>query len=524
MGAYSTSLLESTTYVFNPTLITSIACACACAIVSPDARAVSTDARAVSTDANAGSTAPPAVAPELADEFANEVAVVVGEAPGDYLKARRQLEASPALAAPSIERRLADGTLNPAKRRRLLHTLVTIQPLKASPWLRDELHAALATGQDGGPWLSLLRRLPDQGESALITLVGDPKLPVAARGSLLEALVSTSSNPAGFVPLVGRGHRQLERTLRRLLRTRAKLDPTVRAQLLAALDAQIGRGDVPPGVALLRGAIGPVEGAVQAKLIELAVAPETPFDVAVACLSVLAAPRRGSSPPGLLAFAREHLAPARRVETSSTIVGAFALAALRDDDTRALITEFDLLDAEEPRLYALALRRGALGSTGEWLADALDNPWPEVQLAAIERVGTPCDPEAVAVLARRADMVNDPAPTVERAAIRGLGRCGTDAVGRLADLMSKTALPPWKRADAASQVVRVAPERAFEVGEMMRGADDPLSSALLQSLQSLEAPSDELVESACRLASERKQLRAQARRTLKAWGAVERCP
>ncbi len=515
VGAYSTSLLDSTSPVLYHALIASIAGVSV--LGGPNPAAVGAPSGRASSPSSAPSST--AAAPED-----NDVAIVLDEVQGDYLAARARLEASPALAAPAIERRLGDRTLDPAQRRRLLHTLVAIQPLRASPWLRDELRVALTTGQDDAPWRSLLSRLPDRGEATLIDLVGDPKLPVAARASLLEPLVSASSNPARFAPLVGRGNRQLERVLRRLLRSRAKLDPAARSQLVTALDDQISAGLAPAGVVLLRGAIGSITGATRAKIIELAVSADTPFDVAVACLSVLAAPPRGPSPPEFLAFARDHLSPARRADTSSTIFSAFALAALDDADARALIAEFDLLDTEEPRLYALALGRGSLDDPARaWLHDALDNPWPEVQLAAIGRIDAPCDPSVIAALLRTAERTDDPGPTVERAAIRSLGRCGADALKPLTALMSNPALPPWKRADAATQVILVAPERADDVAAMMRGPDDSVSLALLEALRSLRAPSDALVDSACHLRSEREQLKAPARRSLKAWGALRRC-
>jgi hypothetical protein len=202
---------------------------------------------------------------------------------------------------------------------------------------------------------------------------------------------------------------------------------------------------------------------------------------------------------------------------------SFALAALAEEDTTTLIEEFNLLRAQDPRLRALALRRGKLMSASPWLEEALDNPWPEVRLAALGRVAAPCEPATIATLAKEATGTEDANAAVERASIRALARCDSAGLGTLTDLMAQTGLPPWKRAEAAIQVLFVAPERAETIATMLRDSDDSVALALIEALRSIETPSDPLVASACHLSSERPPLQAAARRTLKAWRALSRC-
>ncbi|MGB1699598.1 MAG: hypothetical protein ACPHRO_06585, partial [Nannocystaceae bacterium] len=260
--------------------------------------------------------------------------------------------------------------------------------------------------------------------------------------------------------------------------------------------------------------------------IALATSSTSSFDVSIACLAVLGdlASTWDASPPSLLNFARTHLAPERRDQAASALLGGFALTTLADADARTLIAELDLLSVEDPRLHALALQRADLGPMHRWLATALEDPWPEVQLAAMARIQAPCSPEILTTLATEARAESTALRKVERAAIRSLGRCGPSAVPPLGDLMSDTSLAPWKRADAAAQIARLDPRRVVDVAALMSDGDDALVVAILQALQSVDDPPTDLVRAACRLTAERPKIEADARRTLKAWGARDRCP
>ncbi|MBV1861033.1 MAG: hypothetical protein KUG77_21630 [Nannocystaceae bacterium] len=94
-----------------------------------------------------------------------------------------------------------------------------------------------------------------------------------------------------------------------------------------------------------------------------------------------------------------------------------------------------------------------------WLPTALDNPWPQVRQAALERVTAPCSDETIDLLWGRGSATGEGGDTdraTARAAVSGLGRCAS-ASGKkaLRSILVNANGDIELRAEAARQLARL---------------------------------------------------------------------
>lgn len=393
-----------------------------------------------------------------------------------YLQARAALAEHPQATRPLViekldaldarEAALRAGTRDPTKteafgeidrdRSRLVALLAEMRDPADAGRFAAQLRSALREDRPADPWLPLLLGLGPAAVPELARLVADNELELDVRQSLLDELVSIT--PAEQLPALtaqlGRGQRELDRSLRRSLTRRARSSASEAAALVAALDATIAdearAADARAASVLVRATIAPEPAWLQS-LAVLASDDDAPFALRVATLSVLEG--RGDIAQ-MQALARLHLAPERRSQQRSEVLATLALRALPGDAARGLVEQFKLRKARAPRLAEIAWRLAKVEAGAKWINQALTNPWPQVRIAALQRVQGPCDPAPRRTLAARAGPRSgggDPDAAVARAAVEALGRCGD--LDALTDLLDETGIGFEQRGVVARSLI-----------------------------------------------------------------------
>ncbi len=495
------------------------------------------------------SPAPVAVTPAYGDAQADADLDVVLEGRGrEYLEARARLEAQPGVAAPRVAARLRRVPApNAAEERRLLALLAGMarpedlemfaaqlrRDVAAShqqaPGIRDEQRAA-------APWRAILREQGALAVPVLTALVGDRELSPELRALLLGDMVGVTpaDRVAELVALVGAGGPELRHALRTALGRRAQNGAQERAALIAAVEAAIATSEPPRKAALigLRAAIGEAEDVpFTATMMQTAEDEAAAFVVRVAALRVLLARADDAAVQASLGrIAEQHLAPARRDQQASEILGALALRGLAEPTARALVDRLTLLRAEAPRIASVAYASAALAPDGAWLAASQAHPWPEVRSAALTRVAGPCAPPLVKKLGQIADATGkrgEAEATVAREAIAALGRCGGEAARTaLTRLLADAEQDGDRRADAGRVLIKHHGRTGADAvaSALNRTGEPALAIRLVRALQRSEAPASPAVREALCGATEAVETAAAARQAIAALMPGEHAP
>ncbi len=421
----------------------------------------------------------------------------------DYMQARERLDAHPELAADAIAQRLRTAMPSAPIRARLLAALADYRSAKHAGLLVEHWIASVERGGD-----AVLARqwVETQGESAarpLLLAIREDSHAIELRQSMLDVAVSVAA-PATLIELtalLGRGHPTLHGTLRRGLGKRARLDPSFRADLNAALigefDATLAKLRAGPvtadlelhvaGVLSLWAGVSLQGAAELEQRANASLADATlPFVVRIASLRVLARDdaARLAHQQVIAALARAELDASRRDLQSAEILGSEALSMLGAAQARVIVDEVGLLHAvDSPRLMALALTHASLDGAKQdsWLATYASDPWPEVHAQALTRVAAPCSRKLVDSLADRAIGRRDGVdPLVSRRATEALGRCADRrSVDWLAGMLNTSQLSIEERSAAASALLVAQPvEGAQLVGQWLGRAETPVVAAL----------------------------------------------
>lgn len=482
---------------------------------------------------------PPPPAYTEAQASADLEQVLVGRG-REYLEARARLEASPAIAAPLVSTRLT-GTPAPTQveQRRLLALLgVIARPEDIEHFaaaLRRDVAAQKKLSQEQGselraaePWREILRAQGTRAAPALTGLVAEKTFSEELRAQLIADLVAVTppEQLPGLVALVGLGAPTLRAALRQAIARRAQSAPQERALLIAAVDAALAASEPArkAGLVLLRATLGDAADAAFTQVaVGLAEDEGAGFGVRVAAIRVLTARRSDPAAQATLErLATHHLAPERRDQQRSEILGSLALAGVEPARARALVERLQLTRAAAPRTAAAAYAVAELPRGAAWLEESQKHPWPEVRSAALARVEAPCDAALVARLRdalATASARRETDAAVAREAIVALGRCGgPEAHAALVALVGDAEQDLERRAEAARQVLRNGDPRGVDaVAAALRGTDDlAFAMRLVRALQRLEGPPTQAVRDALCAASGRGELASAARRTLDA--------
>ncbi|HEY8374845.1 MAG TPA: hypothetical protein VIK91_00095, partial [Nannocystis sp.] len=242
--------------------------------------------------------------------------------------------------------------------------------------------------------------------------------------------------------------------------------------------------------------------------------PQAGFAARVAAVRVLVARRADPDAQAVLArLVDHHLAPERRGDQRSEILGALALAGLDAPAAAERVARLQLTRAEAPRIAATAWSVAHVPKDSSWLDESQRHPWPEVRAAALDRVDGPCAP---ALLARLRDATvtagatHEPEPAVARAALAALGRCGgPEALAALQAVVADADQGVDRRAEAARQLVdRYGRPGADAVAAALRATSDlAVALRLVRALHRLDvtgpdsAPSSAVREALCAAAS-----------------------
>lgn len=435
-----------------------------------------------------------------------------------YLDARARLTANPTVAAPVLAARLdASPALLPPQKQRILHVLAGFK----HPGLTDRFAAELrrlaasdwndfdAMETATRPWRALLRARGADAGPAFAKLVGDTELSTEFRAMALEDLVevTAAADLGSLVSQGGAGDVELQRALRAALVKRARDDAATHAALVGLADQAIASGDPSrtPWVITLRGRLDRgVDPAFTATCAALAADGAARFPTRVAAIRVLAA--RSEDPAARKALAETadtQLAPTNRTQQTSEILGWLALRALPAPEAKAIADRHQLLGASAPRLLAQAYRVASLPADDGWLKSSLDNPWPQVRVAAFARVPAGCSDGTVRLVARAGGNPQDngdPEPVAARAALAALGTCGTaPATKALRSILGDAEAPEDRRAEAARQLVRKGqPSDADYVAGFLRDDESPGLRRALAAALGDATPSDPVVAGLCR--------------------------
>lgn len=480
---------------------------------------------------------PPAYTAELAQADLDRVLAGRGK---EYIDARGRLEANPAIAAPQIAARLA-GTPAPTQveQRRLLAVLGAVaRPedvrLFADALRRDVAAAQNSRSQEQGiellaaePWREVLRAQGQAAAPIFTELVAEKSFSEELRALLLADLVvvTPAERLPDLVALVGLGAPTLRHALRQAIARRAQASVAERRQLIEIVDAALAASEPArkAGLVLLRAALGDAgDAAFTRAAAAIAEDDAAVFPARAAAVRVLVARRSDPvSQDSLDRLVAAHLAPARRGEQASEILGALALAGLEPARAAARVDGLDLTRAESPRIAAAAWAAVKLPAGAAWLDASQQHAWPEVRAAALARVDAPCEQAILERLRGAVDLAgprNEPDAAVSREAIAALGRCGGDAARTaLTALVSDAAQGVERRAEAARQLVdRHGAAGSDAVAAALRGAEDPsVGLRLVRALQRAEAPATAPVRDALCAAAGQEQLAAAARRALR---------
>jgi len=441
-----------------------------------------------------------------------DVAAILGDPNKAYLQARARLVAHPEVGVAALTARI-DAVPPPdaSERKRLFDVLAEIGGTQVATRLRDEVrHACAAEKSDSGkfasidPWRPLLRDLGADSRGALADLVADKDLPVAVRAVLLDDLVTITGDDAvtELLVLAGRGHVELRRQFARSLRRRLRGERDLQAKVLAALDAELESADAArlTAVIQLRAAIeGGIDDGFIGRLALLAIDGERPFAVRVAAVRALATPPHSEAAIAALGKVASAALPADT--QAEEILASLALPALPPAQASALVRSHALDKSPAPRLASVAWAH--IEVRGEaWLTPALGDPWPQVRVAALGRVGKPCSRKLVAQVGGLVGKTatGDADATVQRAAIDALGRCADDAAfASLRGMLDDDAIALELSGEAARELVRHFGERGADAvaKHLASRPDRAYARRLAQALRHAEAPTPRVREVLC---------------------------
>ncbi len=476
----------------------------------------------------------------------------------EYLEARARLETNAAVTAPLVLERLsAVPAPGPAERGRLLALLGTFRRPEDLALFADQLRQ-LARGRDADLagielWRRLLREQGGAATPALSQLVADKEIHEDIRAQLLGDLVDAypPERLGELVELLGRGQTLLRRELQRALTRRTRAQRDDRARVAAALDQKLDslgadseaakdRYHAAAVIQLRAALVDPNDPADATAVAErfglLAANPTAGFALRVSSIRALVklGPDQATAQTLLEEVVRATLAPQDRAAQANEILGWIALRGLSPARARPLIDTFQLLTAAAPRLasaaYALSPAPAA-GAWDEWLSSSQEHPWPQVRSAALDRVGTPCEPGVsrfIGTLADESKRSGDDEITVARAAMAALGRCEDETSrAQLEAILRKHKLDQNWRGEAARQLVKHYGSGGADAVARSLDIEADLATALrfIRALGLSPEAATPAVQGALCTASETTELAAEARASLSRLfsGADARC-
>ena len=479
---------------------------------------------------------------EYGEQAPLDVDTILTDTSKAYLEARARLVKHPKEAAEALHDRLtAVPAPGPAERKRLLDVLAEIGRPEDLPLFAAELKKAVLNAEQMGKadaaaevWRHLLK---DQGPAAapfLQELIGDKKVPGSVRAMLLRDLVDiTSAEDLGdLVVLVGRGVDRLQDELRRALQRRVAQDLAGRKSVIKATDAALDKAlaDPPdkteakrlPALLRFRAAVsGGEDPKVTARLVKVATNDGARFGARVAATRGLGVMQDTQAQDTLESMARTQLGPELRKTQAGEILGWLALQGLQSKRAAKLAGSLSLIDDDAPRLASVGYAIAPLGRGHAWLPKAMENPWPQVRQAALERVEGPCDRTTVNALARRGGPSDrgDKDRSVARAAVVALGHCGGDlAIANLIRLLDNSRVDIEQRAEAARQLTKRGGARGANkvATALSRESDKALARRLASALKFVKPVTPEVNRVLCETISEPGGVGAAAVASLKA--------
>ncbi|MCA9649131.1 MAG: hypothetical protein H6712_02245 [Myxococcales bacterium] len=443
---------------------------------------------------------------DYADQAPLDVHTLINDSSKEYLLARARLEEHPVLAAEAILDRLS--TVPPptsTDRKRLLDVLAVLGLPDHAELFAKELRRSLERAQTPTDeakavehWLPLL---VDGGPNAipiLTELIADQELTLTVRASLLDALVDVTpvERVTELVGLVGRGARPLRQQLQRSLKRRASRDVPAREALIVATDDALAQAEAPRVAALLklRGVLsGQDDVDFIARVVALAEDAAVDFPVRVVALRALGQLEAGTAHDSLERVAEAMLSGPERDSQRGELLAWVALQGLPEARVRPLVERHRLLASDAPRLAVLGYAWSSLPDDQSWLAPALDNPWPQVRQAALERVAGPCAPTTAKLLERKAHLAgrkSEDDRAVARSSVQALGRCGDSE--RLQGLLADEDLDMELRSEAARQLARLGDDASIQaIGRALgRNPDRAFARRLASALRHMPAPTE----------------------------------
>jgi len=427
--------------------------------------------------------------PEALARARADVEVVLHDTSLAYVHARARLVADPVVGGLALlERLAAEPPPGPAQRKRLLDVLAELRRPEDLERFATELRRAVARAPGPAEALSAAERyrplLVDQGVHAvavLESLVGDRTLPIPVRGLLLADLIAVTPTQAlpSYLALLGHGQRELQEILVRALTDRAQAHPKDAQAMLATLDAALAtpkdlEARTFAATVQMRTRLSDADADLGERLAAIATDETQPFPHRIAAIDGLGRVHGDRALHDLAARALGTLPAMTQADEMIAATSLLRLRALDPDRAGTLVTEAALHESTAPRLATLGFAWGELPSDAAWLASALQNPWPEVRQAALERIVAPCPDGAVSRLAQRARDFAKPYEDrgAARSILAALGRCMTPAARRsltrvLRDIDEDVDL----RAEAARQLVRRGgPAGVDTVARMLRSS------------------------------------------------------
>ena len=421
-------------------------------------------------------------------------------------------------------------------RGRLVGLLSELVDPADAPRFAAQLRSALLSEQPQDPWRPLLISLGAAAVPDLAKLVADRELPMHERKSLLEELVELTPGEQleALVRQLGQGNRELERALRRALVRRARADAGDETRLRAQLDARWRDESVDAGaraacLLVLHQVSFGQDPELDAAFSELAADRKAPFELRAAALIALEGGHGETARiEGVASF---NLAAERRSEQRSELLAWLALQALDINRARPLVDSHRLVDSRAPRLAEFAWRARTLPAQGGWLAQALESPWPEIRIAAINRVAEGAEPscsrEQTRALAERAgpqSLGGDDSTAVASVAARALGRCGASEA--LEKLLDETGISFEQRAVVARALILGDPARGSKIVAARLRPDLPpqLAERYASELARSPSPGEAEFEALCRTEAAVPTATSSARRSRRILFPERGCP
>lgn len=464
-----------------------------------------------------------------------DVELVLTDRGKGYLDARARLEEHPAVAAPAVLARL-DGVPapGPEQRDRLLFVLAALEQPEHAALFGEQLRSAIVGKRSTEIWLQLLQRQGEAATDVLIGLVGDRELDNAARGELLELLVSLAPRErlAELMAMVGRGSSELQDVLRRAVVRRAKQSETDASAIAAGIDEDL-ETDVDDAerhakLLILRAACCTADANFQARLERLVGDDTAAFEVRVAAIDGLG--RMALGELALRELVERETAAALQGKQAAELLVSLALEAMPEAIAREVVAPLTLERADAPRLAALGYQLGALAADHGWLAASQDHAWPEVRKAALDRVAGRCDKPTVKQLFASAgphSKGGDRDARVGRAAVVALARCAehdADVFALLRKLLDEGGVEATQRAEAARQLVLHDPKGPdYVAAALVDGAHGELGRELAAALAKTPEPSEAVADALCRAAQGSPMIASTAQQSFEALFPGESC-